>query len=163
MGEKYFSKIGSELVVGVYARQAGQHESGVPLEDLVLVVQQADKEIQMRIEPVRTLLADEAEGLGAAILDAGLVGFQALRISRTKPGFLIARQRVGLDSKPPGGYGQAKPSWREIMRAQPASQPWRCLKRHSPGTGTDCPRRCALEVAATICPRPIQRRLGTGD
>ena len=40
------------------------------------MVQQADEEIEMRVEQVRALFADDAEGFGTAVLDAGLVCLQ---------------------------------------------------------------------------------------
>ena len=69
---------GSELVAVVSARQLGQHKGGVPLKDLVLVVQQADEEIEMRVEQVRALFADDAKGFSTAVLDGGLVCYQPL-------------------------------------------------------------------------------------
>src|ERR1035441_8481800 len=46
-------KDGLELVVIVRARQMRQHVSRVPLEDLVLVAEQPDEEVKMRVEHVR--------------------------------------------------------------------------------------------------------------
>ena len=91
-------QICSELVIGVNARQLRQHEDGLPLEDFVFVVEQADEEIEMGIEQVRALFADEAEGFGAAVFDAGLFGLQALGDVREQARMLdrLAGERFGF-------------------------------------------------------------------
>src|SRR5262249_1465674 len=67
-----------ELVLSVSARELREHESRIPLEDLVLMIEQSSEEAEVRIQHIRALLTDEAQGFRAAVLDARLRRLQAL-------------------------------------------------------------------------------------
>ena len=65
-GPEILREDGVEFVFRIHARQVREDEDRFPLQNLVPVVKQPDKEIKMRIEQLGPALADEAEDLRAA-------------------------------------------------------------------------------------------------